>query len=119
MQLNLKQRYQNKLDNLSIRNKFYLGFGVVLAFMTFAVLVTMFNLFNMKSNITEIVEVHEPTVLATTELGQQIKQASSALGFYLLSKEHIHKVDFKNSLQMVSTTLQALKEKKSIQEDEA
>lgn len=119
MQLSLKQRYQNKLDSLSIRKKFYLGFGVVLAFMTLAVLVTMFNLFSMKADITEVVEVHEPTVLAATELGQQIKQASSALGFYLLSKERIHIVDYKNSLKNISTTLQTLKTKKSIQSDDA
>lgn len=119
MQKTFKQRYQNKLDSLSIKNKFYLGFGIVLTFMTLAVLVTMTNLFNMKSDINAVVKEHEPTVIAAGELGQQIKQASSALGFYLLSKERIHKVDFKNSLQMVSTTLQSLKAKESIQEDAA
>lgn len=119
MQKSLKVRYQEKLDNLTIKNKFYLGFGIIIAFMTLAVLVTMSNLFAMKADITEVVEVHEPTMIEATQLGQQIKQASSALGFYLLSKENIHKVDFKNSLKKVNTTLQSLKDKKTIQDDEA
>ena len=119
MQINFKQRYQNKLDNFSIKKKFFIGFGIVLSFMTLAVIVTMTNLFSMKSNITNVVKEHEPTVIAVIELGQQINQASSALGFYLLSKERNHKVEFKNSLQDVTTTLQTLQSRESIQNDDA
>lgn len=118
MLTNLKERYTALMGNLSIRNKFYLGFGIILTLMTIAVMSTVFNIFNIKVNIEEIVKEHEPTVLATTQLGQQIEQASSAIGFYLLSKESIHKANFKQSLQSIDTTLQELRKKKNIQEDE-
>ena len=118
MQTTIKERYTRFIGSLSIKKKFYLGFGIILALMTITVLSGIFNIFNMKLNIVEVVDEHEPTVFATSQLSQQIEQASSALGFYLLSKEHLHKIKFKENIKLIDASLKILREKENIQKDD-
>lgn len=118
MQRRIKNLIQSKLLYLPIKKKLYFAFGTILAFMLVVVLVTMIGLLVIRSNINEIVDEHEPTVIAAIELGKHIKAASSSLGFYLLSTEKTHKDNYENDMKMIDATLAKLKRHKSIQDDQ-
>lgn len=113
-----KQRFQNKVEFLSIKKKLYLGFGILLAFIATIILVNLISLFIIRNNINEVVNEHEPTVFSAMNLDAELKNASSSLGFYLLSHEKIHKTNYIQATKKIDLLLQKLKQQKPIQNDE-
>jgi methyl-accepting chemotaxis protein WspA len=113
----MRNRITSWLNNLSIKQKLYYGFGTVLVFLLVVVLVTMINLLIVRSKINTMVEQNEPTVLAAMELGQHLKEATGALGFYLLSKEQTHKKAYQDAQIKIDEVLAELRQYKPVQEN--
>jgi len=116
---NLKKRFQEKTEFLTIKQKLKYGFGTLLTFMVVIILLNLISLFIIRNNINEVIDEHEPTVFAAIELEAELKNSSSSLGFYLLSQEEIHKTNYIESTQKIDNLLEELKQKKPIQNDEA
>lgn len=114
-----KQRFLNKLEFLSIKQKLNFGFGALLGFMVIILLVNIVSLFTIRSNTNEVVEEYTPAVFAALELESELKNASSALGFYLLSHEKVHKLNYIAASKKVDTIIAKLQQQKTIQEDDS
>ena len=113
----LKHKIQDKIEFLTIRQKLHLGFGAVLSFMVIIILINLISLFMIRSNTNEIIDEHTPTVFAALELESELKNASSALGFYLLSQESIHKSNYIASTKKIDALLENLQQQETIKND--
>ena len=113
----LKNKIQGKIEFLTIKQKLHLGFGAVLGFMVIIILINLISLFMIRSNTNEIIEEHTPTVFAALELESELKNASSALGFYLLSQESIHKSNYIAATKKIDELLAILHQQKTIKND--
>lgn len=110
---------QPLLARYSIRTKLWFGFGVILAILTAVVLTTISSLSTTRSNMADMVEHIQPTVLDALELATRLEHTTASLGFYLLSKEPQQREDYLQNLQQVSELLRNLQQQPLIQQDKA
>jgi len=114
----LKQKIQNKTEFLTIKQKLNLGFGTLLGFMLVIIFINLVSLFIIRSNTNEVIEEYEPAVFSALELDGELKNASSSLGFYLLSHEEIHKSNYITATSKIDSLLKELQQQETIQEDD-
>ncbi len=113
-----KQKIQNKIEYLTIKQKLNLGFGTLLSFMIVIILINMISLFVIRNNTNEVIEKHEPAAFAALALEAELTNASSSLGFFLLSHESVHKLNYIASIKKVDSLLKKLQQQKTIQNDD-
>ena len=114
----LKQKFQGKIEFFSIKQKLNLGFGSLLVFMVVIILVNLVSLFVIRANTNEIIEEHEPTVFAAIALEGALKNASSSLGFYLLSHDEKDKANYIASTNKIDDLLKNLLDEGTIQDND-
>lgn len=114
----LKKDFLDKAEFLTIKQKLKYGFGTLLTFMVVIIVINLISLFIIRNNINEIIDEHEPTVFAAMELEAELKNASSSLGFYLLSHEDSHKTNYVNATKKIDSLLEKLNQQETIQNDD-
>ena len=97
-----------KLNNLSIRNKIWGGFGLVLIVLAAIASTAAISLSKTEKSVDNVVNRIQPMVLASNELTSTLNETSGALGYYLLSKEESFKRDYLEGLDKVNSTLTKL-----------
>lgn len=97
-----------KINNLSIRNKIWAGFGFVLIILAVVALIAATSLSRTETSVDNVVNQIQPMVLASNELTSSLSEASGALGYYLLSKEESFKRDYLKGLESVNQSLAKL-----------
>ena len=105
------------LENLTIRHKIIGGFGILVILLITVGLITQFSLNENGDKLNELVNDVQPTVVESLELVDELDRASASLGFYLLSKEKVHKDDYLKYLDKVSKSVATLKSMDLIQKD--
>lgn len=101
----------NKLfAKLSISHKLWGGFAIVLTVLAVVVGNTLFSLASIKEKAATVTEEVQPTLIASMELMTELKEASSFMGFFLLTKEESHKTSYHNHLIRIDEKLQILKD---------
>jgi methyl-accepting chemotaxis protein len=75
------------------------------------------SLTKVDKQVTEVVKDIQPTVIASMSLSENIKQTSSALGFYLLSKTEQDKNAYLDGIGRVDDNLKNLKSIAWVQQD--
>lgn len=78
---------------------------------------TTLNTIKIKSAATTLVEEHQNTVITSMQLSEYIKEALSAMGFYLVSQEKTYKTSYYDSINHADTLLKKLKLQKPILND--
>ncbi len=94
--------------NLTIRNKIWLSFGILVVLLVTVGSLTVANLRNNEHKLVELVTEVQPAVVQSLSLVDQLDRASAALGFYLLSKEDIHKQDYLLFLAKIAESMDRL-----------
>jgi len=107
------------LANLSVKQKVWGGFGLMLGILVAVSLSAFFSLTSIRGTVGSVVSEAQPMVITSMELMDRLKQASGSLGFYLLSKEDSHKTEYQESLAKTFETLDRLKGFPLVQSDEA
>ena len=79
------------IENTSIRNRIWFGFGLILAILLFVSLSTLSQFVNLNNGISQVTENIQPVVLTSQNLQTELESASNMLGFYLLTKEETYK----------------------------
>ncbi len=105
------------MTTLTIRYKIGLSFGVLAMLLVTVGLLTVVNLRANEKQLVELVSEVQPTVVQSLSLVDQLDRATAALGFYLLSKEQMHKQDYLVYLAKISESMAALKAMPLIQRD--
>lgn len=97
------------LSNLMIRQKIWIGFSIVLVILAVISISALRSLSGVNGSVTTVVRENQPLVINSMQLADELAQANSFLGFYLLSHEETHKASFIQMSDKVKTSLQALK----------
>jgi len=97
------------MNRVSIKYKILGSMLVMLLILTAIALSAHQSLSRVDTQVGDVVKNIQPTVIASLQLSETVKQTSSALGFYLLSKTEQDKKDYLQGLKKVESSLQALK----------
>jgi methyl-accepting chemotaxis protein len=106
------------LNNLTVRQKIWGGFGVMLAIMAIVASIPLLTFTDVQLNVSNVTEEVLPTAIASEELAKHMNEASARLGFYLLSEEESHRQQYEKVLALIDEDLQKLKDSETIQDDD-
>lgn len=101
---------KNLLCSTSITHKLWAGFGLMLILLAVVAINTLFSLADTEEKVGAVTEEIQPTLLASMALKTSLKEASNALGFYMLTKEAAHKEAYLANLAQVDTALHTLEQ---------
>ena len=76
-----------KINNISIKNKIWGGFGIILLILAFVAMTSALSLSKTESSVDNVVNRIQPMVLASNELTSTLNETSGALGYFMLTKE--------------------------------
>ena len=96
------------LSQLSIRQKLWGGFGLLLGLLTLVSSIAFFSLSDVQQDMGVVVDEMQPTVIASMELSGGLNQATTSLGFYLLSGEDVHRESYATALARVDDSVATL-----------
>ena len=99
-----------KLNNLSVRNKIWGGFGLILTILAIVAVSAATSLSKTEKSVDNVVNTIQPMVLASNDLTSALNETSGALGYYLLSQEKSFKREYIKGLDTVNKTLLKLSE---------
>ena len=105
------QSLQRFFCAISITHKLWGGFGLLLLILAIVVSNTLGSLANTQEKVNAVTQKIQPTLMASITLKDTLKEASNALGFYMMTKESVHKVAYLNYLSQLDGAVQALKER--------
>lgn len=107
------------LRGFRIRNKIFIGFAIVLLIMAAISLQALMSLSKVDESVTDVVKQRQPAAMLTKDLASSVHRTAGALGFFLSSKEEIHKTHFYSGSQKTASILAELQTLPSIKSDEA
>ena len=91
--------------NMSLKTKLLTVFGFVSVVLCAQGAHFLGNLSNVNEEMNKVVHKIQPALLAAKTLSEETNQASSSLGFYLLSKEESHHITYMESVKNLNQLL--------------
>lgn len=98
----------NLFSQFSIRQKLWGGFGLLLAVLTLVSSIAFFSLASVQKDMSVVIDDIQPSVIASMELTGALNQATSSLGFFLLSGETVHRENYQAALKHVDSMVAEL-----------
>jgi methyl-accepting chemotaxis protein len=95
-------------SRISIRMKLLAGFAFVLAILLIVSLIGLRGLQSTRAMVEEVVRDVQPVTLAAMEVDSALHNAASSLGFYLMSKEDVHRDAYDANLARLNEAVQSL-----------
>lgn len=95
-------------SNFKIRTRIMLSVGLILILLTLIAGLSTYSLTRTRSDISALVEVRQPAVIASLELANALGSANASLGFYLTSNETIHQNNYIMALRVLSDSITQL-----------
>jgi len=111
------KRFFLKARNLTVKQKMFTGFGVLLVVLAAIGFITFNSVLSIKKTIEVVVNDRQKAVLMSKTLAENVQDSLSGLGFYLLSKEDSYKTQYVERLSDAEKILNELKALPSIQQD--
>ena len=99
-----------KLNNLSIKNKIWGGFGLILTILAVVAISAALSLSKTEKSVDNVVNNIQPMVLVSNDLTNALSETSGALGYYLLSHEKSFKREYIEGLSTIDKALLKLTE---------
>ena len=97
-----------KINNISIKNKIWGGFGIILLILAFVAMTSALSLSKTESSVDNVVNRIQPMVLASNELTSTLNETSGALGYFMLTKEESFWRDYESGLVKVDKVIDQL-----------
>jgi len=97
-----------KLNNISIRNKIWAGFGIILIVLAAVSLTAALSLSKTESSVDHVVNRSQPMVLASNELTSTLNEASGALGYFMLTKDQSFWRKYEDGVKKIDTVINQL-----------
>ena len=110
---------QTMLNKITIRKKIWISFGILVALLVAVGITAYTSLKANKEKLSTLVNDVQPAMEQSLNLVDQLDRVSASLGFYLLSKELIHKNDYIYNLGKITQSVQALSTMRVVQDDPA
>ena len=103
---------QNYLQNLTIKQKMRLGFGVIWVVLAIITLQAVVNLYVVRQNVSEVVLEKQPIAVGTSEVALTLEKSMVALSLYMSTNEPVsletYQTGYDSVLHSVQTTLNEL-----------
>lgn len=99
----------NQFNNLSVRKKIWLCFGLVLIVFVIQGVRSVNGLNSVTQSFDLVASKIQPAAFKASSLEARIESVSSGLGFYLLTKDKYQKKVFEQNLKQVAELLKSLK----------
>jgi methyl-accepting chemotaxis protein len=96
---------------ISITHKLWAGFGLLLLILAAVVSNTLLSLADTQDKVNTVTQKIQPTLMASIALKDTLKEASNALGFYMMTKESVHKDAYLKYLGELDGAVEVLKER--------
>jgi HAMP domain-containing protein/HPt (histidine-containing phosphotransfer) domain-containing protein len=103
----------------TIRKKILISFGILVALLIAVGFISHKSLQANKDKLSSLVNDIQPAMEQSFKIVDQLDRASASLGFYLLSKEQVHKKDYLSNMSKVSESVKALREMPVVKQDPA
>lgn len=97
-----------KLNNISIRNKIWGGFGIILIILAAVAMTAAVSLSKTESSVDNVVNRSQPMVLASQELTSTLNEASGDLGYFMLTKDQSFWRDYEKALNKADVVFSKL-----------
>ena len=97
-----------KLNNISIRNKIWGGFSIILLILATIAMTAAISLTKTESSVDNVVNRIQPMMLASNELTSTLNEASGALGYYMLTKDQSFWRTYEEGISKVDTVIERL-----------
>jgi len=110
---------QKALSRFSISQKLWMSYGALLAVIIIISISVLIAEVGIKKNFTSIVDESQPAMLASMSLTDQVNRSAQSMGFYLLSKEEVHKQRYVDEISGLEKNLATLKGMPVLQQDPA
>jgi len=91
----------NLFSNFSIKHKLILGFGGIIGLLIIVSIITLQAFSTTEEKISSMVNDIQPAVKAAVNLDSSVQSAAERMGFYLLSKEVVHKEAYEKNLKQI------------------
>lgn len=103
----------------TIRKKILVSFGILVALLIAVGFISHDSLQSNKDKLATLVKDVQPAMEQSLKIVDQLDRASASLGFYLLSKEELHKKDYLQNMSKISESAKALAEMRAVKHDPA
>ncbi len=107
------------MNKITIRKKIWISFGVLVVLLIAVGITAFTSLKANKEKLSTLVNDVQPAMEQSLNLVDQLDRASASLGFYLLSKEQVHKNDYVSNLSKITQSVQTLSSMRVVQADPA
>ena len=97
-----------KLNNISIRNKIWAGFGIILLILAAVAMTAALSLSKTEGSVDNVVNRVQPMVIESNELTSTLNQTSGALGYYMLTKDQSFWRSYEQGVQKVDVVIKKL-----------
>lgn len=103
----------------TIRKKILLSFGILVLLLVAVGFVSHDSLQANKDKLSVLVNDIQPAMEQSFKIVDQLDRTSASLGFYLLSKEEVHKKDYLSNMVKVSESVKTLSQMPVVKHDPA
>ncbi|MDP1682402.1 MAG: methyl-accepting chemotaxis protein, partial [Burkholderiales bacterium] len=103
----------------TIRKKIWISFGILVALLIAVGFISHDSLQSNKDKLATLVKEVQPAMEQSLKIVDQLDRASASLGFYLLSKEELHKKDYLNNMSKISESVKTLAGMQAVKSDPA
>jgi len=98
----------NFLCVLSIKQKLWGGFALILAILVISGLNTLWSASSTKNKVLSMTQEIQPALITSMELRSVLKDATTSLGFFSLTNEALHKQNFQEAVSKIDNIVQTL-----------
>lgn len=117
--MSLQQLLDNELiHRLTVRQKIWGGFGLMLVIMAVVSSIPLLTFSDVQRKVSHVNTEVRGATAATELLARAINSASARLGFYLLSEEKNHYVEYQKTIETIDSSLEELKNSASIEDND-
>ncbi|KPJ93248.1 MAG: hypothetical protein AMJ53_07765, partial [Gammaproteobacteria bacterium SG8_11] len=105
------------MKSMTIRHKLWGGFFLILAVLLVVSLKTLWSVSDTQQRVSGMTQDYQPTLIATMDLRAALKEATTALGFYLLTQRPDYLQSYEDYLRRLDDALANLQQTPLVQGD--
>ena len=106
-------------SQFTIRQKLWASYGALLAVIIIIASAVLIADDGIRKNFSSIAEQSQPAMLASIAISDKVNRSAQSMGFFLLSKEDIHKDNYGSELAELTQQVEELKTIPVLQQDPA
>ncbi|MCK4742676.1 MAG: methyl-accepting chemotaxis protein [Sulfuriflexus sp.] len=99
---------QKALSRFTIGQKLWVSYGALLAVIIVIASSVLLAEIGIRKNFASIVDESQPAMLASMSLTDQVNRSAQSMGFYLLSREEVHKDNYVEEIEGLAASLTTL-----------